>query len=100
MTNKELIMWENRPGTLPTANSDGKEATAFWTHMPNVRRQETKDTALSEDGRQEQKVNVYERPPTQRVDRRYCGVVRWKSAATEPLIIIIIIITNDKFILP
>jgi len=56
------------------------EATAFWTHMPNLLRQETKDTAFWEDGQQEQ-----ERLSTKRVDGQYCGVVQWKSAGTEPL---------------
>jgi len=80
LADSHAVVWENRPETQPTANGDWKEATAFWTRMPNVRRQETKDTALWVDGRQEQ-----ERPPTRRVDRRYCGVVWWKSAGTEPL---------------
>jgi len=47
-------------------------------HMSNDNK--TKDTACFWDGEQEQ-----ERTSTHRVDGRCCGVVRSKSAGTEPL---------------
>jgi len=58
MTNKELYEIIGQEHNLLQTVIE-IEATVFWTHIPNVWRQETKDIAFWEDGRQEQ-----ERTPT------------------------------------